>query len=153
MNISTHCGGFCQTNGYLIETGNGAVAIDAPEGMFHFCKQKGVKPTGLLLTHQHFDHVEDAALFHENGIPIYASEPFSRDLQLEGLLRTWGLTIQIEEFPVEHILATENSPLPLADLEFEFFRQGTRPQITLFPLQPGTSYHRPDCEPEECPGR
>ena len=119
MKISTHCGGFCQTNGYLIETGNGAVAIDAPEGMFHFCKQKGVKPTGLLLTHQHFDHVNDAALFHENEIPIYASEPFSRDLQLEGLLRSWGLKMQIEEFAVEHILTTENSPLPLAGLEFE----------------------------------
>jgi len=119
MKISTHCGGFCQTNGYLIETAKGAVAIDAPEGMFHFCKQKGVKPTGLLLTHQHFDHVEDAALFHENEVPIYASAPFNRDLQLHGVLRTWGLKIQIEEFAVEHIVTTENSPLPLAGLEFE----------------------------------
>jgi glyoxylase-like metal-dependent hydrolase (beta-lactamase superfamily II) len=87
--------------------------------MFHFCKQKGVKPTGLLLTHQHFDHVNDAALFHENEIPIYASEPFSRDLQLEGLLQSWGLKMQIEEFAVEHILTTESSSLPLAGLEFE----------------------------------
>ena len=119
MKISTHCGGFCQTNGYLIEAENGAVAIDAPEGMFHFCKQKGIKPTGLLLTHQHFDHVEDAALFHENKIPIYASEPFCRELQLEELLRTWGLTLKIEEFAVDHILTSQNSPLPLAGLELE----------------------------------
>ena len=81
MKVSAHSGGFCQTNGYLLETAKGAVAIDAPEGMFNFCKQRDCKPTGLLLTHQHFDHIEDAALFDQAGIPIYASEPFQPELQ------------------------------------------------------------------------
>lgn len=119
MNISTHCGGFCQTNGYLIETEEGAVAIDAPEGMFQFCKQKSVKPTGLLLTHQHFDHVEDAALFDHDDVPIYASEPCRPDLQLDDVLRAWGLAKQIEQFTVDHILTTTDSNLVLAGIEFE----------------------------------
>ncbi len=119
MTISTHCGGFCQTNGYLVETGEGAVVIDAPAGMFQFCKQKGIKPTGLLLTHQHFDHVEDAALFGGDDVPIYASAPCRPDLQLDDVLRTWGLSISIEQFTVDHILTVEDSKLVVAGIEFE----------------------------------
>jgi len=119
MVISTHCGGFCQTNGYLIVTEEGAVAIDAPEGMFKFCEQKGIIPTGLLLTHQHFDHVQDVPEFNSAGVPVHASAPFSRDLLLIDMLETWGLPVELQNFRVDHILQPEAPPLRVAGLEFE----------------------------------
>ena len=95
MKVSAHCGGFCQTNGYLLETTEGSVAIDAPEGMFNFCKQRDCKPTGLLLTHQHFDHIEDVSLFQQAGVRIYASAPFSPELQLTDLAAKWGIPLTL----------------------------------------------------------
>ncbi len=119
MTVTTHCGGFCQTNGYLLEGPDGAIAVDAPKGMFNFCKQSDIKPTGLLLTHQHFDHIEDAALFDQAGIPIYASEPFRPELQLTDTLEKWGLPVTIQEFEVHHILDESPGTLSLAGINFE----------------------------------
>ncbi len=119
MKISTHCGGFCQTNGYLIETSGGSVAIDAPEGMFNFCKQNSCKPTGLLLTHQHFDHIEDASLFHQAGIRIYASAEFSPELQLTDLAAKWGIPLACSEFSVDEIFTAETSRIEIIGIEFE----------------------------------
>lgn len=119
MTISTHCGGFCQTNGYLLETEEGSLAIDAPSGMWAFCESKDVKPTGLLLTHQHFDHVEDAAKMNRAGIPVYASAPYTPELLLIEEVRKWGLPLEIEEFRVDHLLTLEESPLTIANLEIE----------------------------------
>ncbi len=119
MDISTHCGGFCETNGYLVVTSNGAIAVDAPRGMFNFCEQKGIIPTGLLLTHQHFDHVEDAAAFNAANVPVYASQPPCRDLQLLDLVATWGIPLELEEFTVDHLFQPQKGPLQLAGLDFE----------------------------------
>ena len=120
MTIHTHCGGLCQTNGYLVEGTGGAVAIDAPRGMFKFCELKGIIPTGLLLTHQHFDHVEDASAFNRAGIPIYASEPFRRDLQLLDILGTWAPSIEVEEYEINHVFQPAKNSLHLAGIPFEF---------------------------------
>lgn len=120
MNITSHCGGFCETNGYLIETEEGAVVIDAPKGMFRFCEQKGIIPTGLLLTHQHFDHVEDAFAFNSAKIPVYASEPYRPDLQLGDILEKWGLQVSVEKFQVDEVLDPTATGLDLAGLTFEF---------------------------------
>ena len=119
MKISAHCGGFCQTNGYLVETPEGSVAIDAPDGMFNFCKQKDCKPTGLLLTHQHFDHIEDASLFHQAGIRIYASAAFSPELQLTDLAAKWGIPLSSPEFSVDEIFTSETNRIEIIGIEFE----------------------------------
>ena len=119
MKVSTHCGGFCQTNGYLLETTEGAVAVDAPEGMFSFCEQMRCKPTGLLLTHQHFDHIEDASLFQAAGVPIYASAPFSPALQLTDLALKWGLPVESPEFIVNEVLSPATSGIRIAGIQFE----------------------------------
>ena len=119
MKVSTHCGGFCQTNGYLIETTEGSVAIDAPEGMFNFCKQRDCKPTGLLLTHQHFDHIEDVSLFQEAGVRIYASAPFSPELQLTDLAAKWGIPLTCPEFSVDEVFTAETGPIKINGIEFE----------------------------------
>jgi glyoxylase-like metal-dependent hydrolase (beta-lactamase superfamily II) len=119
MKISAHCGGSCQTNGYLVETEEGGVVVDAPEGMFNFCKQRGSKPTGLLLTHQHFDHIEDASLFQRDGVRIYASAPFSPDLQLTDLATKWGLPVKFPEFYVDEIFTPETRRIVINGIEFE----------------------------------
>ena len=119
MKVSTHCGGFCQTNGYLIETTEGSVAIDAPEGMFNFCKQRDCKPTGLLLTHQHFDHIENVSLFQEAGVRVYASAPFSPELQLTDLAAKWGIPLTCPEFSVDEVFTAETGPIKINGIEFE----------------------------------
>ena len=58
-----HCytGGICETNGYAIETSEGWILIDAPEGFLSFIKSYNIDVKLLMLTHQHFDHVLNAA--------------------------------------------------------------------------------------------
>lgn len=105
MKISIHTGGIAQTNGYLVTTEEGSLAIDAPLGMLAHCQSEGILPDGLLLTHQHFDHVEDAAVMQAEGIPIYAAAPYSPQLTLEEGARQMGLPIQITPYQVDHLLS------------------------------------------------
>ena len=62
-------GGFLLTNAYLLSTpGGGHVLVDAPADTSQWLEQTGIKPLALLLTHQHFDHVMDAAAISAMGI-------------------------------------------------------------------------------------
>ena len=63
MNLELFTGGSVATNGYLLEDGGVTLLIDAPSGIFDWLQRKDLYPDHLLLTHQHFDHVEDAHLF------------------------------------------------------------------------------------------
>lgn len=120
MTITTYTGGLAQTNGYLLETGEGVVAIDAPLGFWRHCQQRDLKPTGLLLTHQHFDHVEDAAAMAQAGVPVHASAPYSPHLVLdEAARRFMGLPIEVEPFEVTDLLEGAGS-LQLAGVLIEF---------------------------------
>lgn len=118
MTITPFTGGFCQTNGYLLEAGHGTVLIDAPLGIFNECQRRGIKPTGLLLTHQHFDHVEDVAALAATGVPVYAAAPASPDLTLADGARLMGLPIEIAPYRVDHLL-TPGGSLELAGLRFD----------------------------------
>lgn len=106
MKISIFTGGIAQTNGYLISIGDRHLIVDAPEGMENFVKKSKLKPEALLLTHQHFDHCQDAAaLKAEYDLPIYAFEDFSRDLTLEFLMGfSRGTRFEVSEFKVDHLL-------------------------------------------------
>lgn len=106
LNISSFTGGIAQTNGWLLQTKNGALAVDAPEGFADWLVQQNVKVTALLLTHQHFDHVQDAArIRREHGIPIFAFTEFSRELTLEALFGfATGTRFEIESFQVDTLL-------------------------------------------------
>lgn len=119
MTITTYTGGLLQTNGYLVETKDGAFAVDAPTGMWHWCRETNVKPTSLLLTHQHFDHVADAARMQAAGIPIYAASPFRRELLIEEMVLAWGLPLSVQPFEVDHLLRLEESPLQLCGIDIE----------------------------------
>jgi hydroxyacylglutathione hydrolase len=109
--LSHFTGGIAATNGYLLQTQNGALVVDAPERMCEWLERQNVKVGALLLTHQHFDHVMDAAAIKEAfGCPIYAFAPFSRDLTLESLFGiATGMPVMVREFGVDEILSGKES--------------------------------------------
>lgn len=118
MKIECFTGGFVQTNGYLVEGPAGHLLIDAPAGAASWLKAKGVTPAALLLTHQHYDHVEDAAALQAAGVPVYAFAEYSPDLTLEAHARNWGLPIAVSPYRVDHLL----SPADGGSLDLAGFR-------------------------------
>lgn len=103
-------GGMAQTNGYLFEAPEGWVLVDAPDGIADWLETEGVQPVALLLTHQHYDHVVDAAsVVEKNNCPIYAHSGYSSRLTLEDLLRNAGMPIEVAAYEVDHLLAGRTS--------------------------------------------
>ncbi|MDA7882334.1 MBL fold metallo-hydrolase, partial [Akkermansiaceae bacterium] len=81
MTLHTYTGGAVQTNGYILEFDDKTCfVVDAPAGMADFLAGHGLKATHLLLTHQHFDHVEDASALAQAGAKIHAHSEFDRTL-------------------------------------------------------------------------
>jgi len=98
-------GGFFQTNGYLLETPVGShVLVDAPMGIATWLKAKGITPAALLLTHQHIDHIDDAAAVAAMGARVYAFSPHSADLTLEAFIQSMGMQVRVEPFVVNEVL-------------------------------------------------
>ncbi len=103
--ISCFTGGVAQTNGYLIDTGTARLAVDAPEGMAAWLEERGTPVSHLLLTHQHFDHCQDAAVIQRSGARVLAFAPFSRELTLEFLMAfVSGSGFEVEAFTVDEVL-------------------------------------------------
>jgi hydroxyacylglutathione hydrolase len=112
-------GGFVQTNGYLIEVPGGShVLVDAPAGIAAWLKAKGIVPAALLLTHQHYDHVEDAAGVAAGGVPIYAFAPYSPALTLEEMMRGFGMPVRVEPYAIDQLLE-DRSELEILGLRLE----------------------------------
>ncbi|HSP44247.1 MAG TPA: MBL fold metallo-hydrolase [Luteolibacter sp.] len=116
MTITSYTGGFTQTNGYLVETTAGNFLIDAPEGIRGWLEQNGKQVTDALLTHQHYDHVLDAAALQEAGVKLHAFAPYSEELTLESAARAWGMPIQVEPYAIDTLFEMDR-PLKLAGLE------------------------------------
>jgi len=112
LNISSFTGGIAQTNGYLVRAEDGAaLVVDAPSGMADWLERQGVKVGGLLLTHQHFDHVEDAARIKAgHGCRLHAFAPYSRDLTLEVMFGiATGTVMSVQPFEVDEVLEGRES--------------------------------------------
>ena len=64
------------SNSYIVTAdGKTAAIIDcAQERVWDKCRELGLKPDGVLLTHGHYDHIGGCVRFSSMGIPIYASE-------------------------------------------------------------------------------
>lgn len=118
MKITCYTGGFVQTNGYLIETPDGNLLIDAPEGITDWITGRGVRIDGVLLTHQHYDHVTDAAALKTLGLKLHAFAGYSTDLTLESVARGWGMPISVVPYEIDEIFDM-NAPLKIAGLEIE----------------------------------
>ena len=107
LNISSFTGGIASTNGYLFTTEAGdSVAVDAPDGMAEWLEDQGVRLGHLFLTHQHFDHVQDAGCIQkQHGCPVYAFSPYSKDLTLETLFAfATGTHLEVAPFQVTELL-------------------------------------------------
>lgn len=116
MKITSYTGGFVQTNGYLVETPDGNFLVDAPEGVADWISRKGVRVDDVLLTHQHYDHVTDAAALRAAGSRLHAFAPYSTELTLEAAARAWGMPISVEPYQIDSILDVER-PLHLAGMK------------------------------------
>ena len=117
MKITYYTGGFAQTNSFLLETPDGNLLIDAPEGVTEWLAAKGVRVDDVLLTHQHYDHVQDAAKLSAAGARLHALEDYSKDLTLENAARGWGMPIAVPPYQIDSRFALDQ-PLKLAGLEF-----------------------------------
>ncbi|MEM0895832.1 MAG: MBL fold metallo-hydrolase [Verrucomicrobiota bacterium] len=140
LEISSFCGGFCSTNGYLVRNpGNGQeILVDAPLGILDWMKETGVRPGALLLTHQHFDHVEEVAMIvQEFGVKVYGWSPVSEQLTLEKWAVEAGAIERIETFSIDCLLEEmeEGELLKVAELSFELLHvPGHSPDSVCFYL-------------------
>lgn len=98
-------GGMAMTNGYLFEGPEGWILVDAPEGIASWLEKRDIKPRLLLLTHQHYDHVIDAAAVRAwSGCAVWSYAPFSTELTLEVFLQAAGLDLTVAPFEVDRVL-------------------------------------------------
>lgn len=104
IKISMHTGGMAQTNGYLLQRGEQAIMIDAPLGACAWLESLGILPTDLLLTHQHYDHIEDAAKLSKAGTNIHAFADYSSELTLETFLEAAGMPVNLTPYRVDNLL-------------------------------------------------
>ena len=105
-----YTGGICETNGYAIETCEGWVLIDAPEGFLSFIKSYDIDVKILMLTHQHFDHVMDAAAISAHfECPIWGFSPYDKTLTLENLFNLdSGPQLSVPEYTMSKILSEDD---------------------------------------------
>ena len=113
MKITCYTGGQTQTNGYLVETPDGNFLVDAPEGVAAWLAEKGARVDDVLLTHQHYDHVLDAAAMQARGARLHAFAPYSTELTLEAFARGWGMPISVDPYRIDSLLAVDQ-PFHLA---------------------------------------
>ena len=90
---------------------NAYVAVDAPSGFadWIYSKKPDIIITDLLITHQHFDHVEDACRMRQIfDCRIHAGQPYNESLTLEKMARdAWGLPLNVQPFVVDEILTPD----------------------------------------------
>ena len=119
LNLTYFTGGIAQTNGWVLTTPTGVIVVDAPEGIADWLEEQKIKVAALLLTHQHFDHVLDAAAIQaRHQCPLYSFAPHSKSLTLETLLNAaTGMGLTIEPYTVDHLLEGVDT-LRLGDLDW-----------------------------------
>jgi glyoxylase-like metal-dependent hydrolase (beta-lactamase superfamily II) len=104
--VEVFTGGLVSTNAYLVRLAGEDVLVDAPAGVAGWVDALGARPRALLLTHQHFDHVEGVAeLVRSTGCRVFAWAPYSEELNLSRLFATaTGLGLDVEPFGVDSVL-------------------------------------------------
>jgi glyoxylase-like metal-dependent hydrolase (beta-lactamase superfamily II) len=139
MTCEIFTGGVCQTNAFLVGAGGRHLLIDAPDNAADWLKERGVSIEALLLTHQHFDHVLDAArIKSEHGCGIYAWSPSSSELWLNRQFSSaTGWSLEVPDYRVDHLLEGHES-LAAAGFEFTLLHvPGHSPDSVCFLDEPG----------------
>lgn len=106
-----------QTNGYIIQSGETCLVIDAPAGFDHALESQAIKPTHLLLTHQHFDHVEAVSALEKAGCTVIAHTTYSPDLIREDFAQMAGLDVSVPAFTVDQTI--DRGSLIIGDLNID----------------------------------
>lgn len=119
MNHQMFTGGIAQTNGYLILHPAGNLLIDAPAGIAAWLEKKHIPIAHLLLTHQHYDHVEDAATLQQKGAHLYAHSDYSTELTLESRAKSWGLNFSLQPYTIQTKLSAQSELAIHHDLSFQ----------------------------------
>ena len=104
LKIRSYTGGMAQTNAYLLGEGDRCLLIDAPLGVCQWLDSLDELPSDLLLTHQHYDHVEDVAQLAAKGVRLHAYSPYSQDLTLEKMLQQSGIPITVAPYTIDELL-------------------------------------------------
>lgn len=135
MRLTLFTGGICETNGYLVETPDGNLLIDAPEGVSDWLAQRGARVDHVLLTHQHFDHVLDAAALQAKGAKLHALEDYSTAMTLENLFGG-GMGIAVPPYRIDRRFALSPDPaLSVCGLDFTLYHiPGHAPDAVVFHL-------------------
>lgn len=120
--LMQYTGGPLMCNGYLVKGAeNEYVAVDAPAGFAAWAAKRlpeGAKLTHLLLTHQHFDHIQDAAaLQRATGCTIHTAMPTTPELTLAQNAREWGIP-EPEPYCGETALHEHDAHATLAGLDW-----------------------------------
>lgn len=110
MPVHSYTGGHVFTNGYVIDHGNTCIVIDAPALIHEVIQQEGLKPTHLLLTHQHFDHTEDVEALQAMGIKVLMHSAYEETLIRQKEAReNWGIPVNITPFSADELLEGKDS--------------------------------------------
>lgn len=122
MKILVHTGGVFQTNGYILAEDNGTcIVIDAPAETADFLDQNSLQASHLLLTHQHLDHIEDAAKLRAQGVKVLAFQDYAPEIIMEKRLQEMGLPVEASAFEVDEVIG-EITTLKVSDYHFEIHR-------------------------------
>ncbi|GAA5496197.1 hydroxyacylglutathione hydrolase GloC [Rubritalea halochordaticola] len=121
MPIHSYTGGHVFTNGFIVDHNGTCIVIDAPALIHEVIQDHGLKPTHLLLTHQHFDHTEDVEALQNMGVKVLMHSPYSETLIRQKEAReNWGLPVNITPFEADTLLDGENE-IKIGDLEIKIF--------------------------------
>lgn len=134
INIRSYTGGMAQTNAYLLGENDNCILIDAPLGVAEWLQSEGASPTSLLLTHQHYDHVEGVAELSAQGVKVHAHSPYSKELTLETLLQQSGIDLTVSPYTVDQVLKNETK-LTIGDWDITLgYAPGHAPDSLIFKL-------------------
>ncbi len=125
VDVSKYTGGCAACNGFLLRGKNAYVAVDAPQGFAAWVLKhmpRGARLSELIITHQHFDHVEDAArLKMLTGCRICAHSPYSAELALEEkAIMCYGIN-PITPFEVDEVLGAERREANWGGLDWQLY--------------------------------
>lgn len=120
ITIEAYCGGLFQTNGYLVSIDGKSWLFDAPDGVADWLSENGKSVDGLILTHQHHDHVIGAgALLSAFDCPVWAhSEPSEELTMAKRLEQMMGIPCELDPYRVDHLLEGKTE-LSFGELDLE----------------------------------
>lgn len=135
--VEVYCGGLFQTNGYLVRISGESWLFDAPDGVADWLDSKGVQLDGLVLTHQHHDHVIGAGKVQERfGCPTWAWAEPSEELTLaKRLEQMMGVPCDLDDYRVDHFIEGRESLIVGALTLSLFHVPGHSPDSVCFLIQ------------------